>query len=186
MSATNRGTKRIDSDFYPTPETTIANFLMKYNVNMNGKRILEPSAGNGNFVKVIKNMYPDAIVVANEIREEENSNLKLHADYITHLDFLKFYKDGDYDFIIGNPPYSLAVEFVEKCLEISTEKTSTIFLLRTAFLESKKRYDFWQKHPVNHLYALSRRPSFTGKGTDAESYGFFVWDGSDKQSIHVV
>jgi hypothetical protein len=186
MSATNRGMKRIDSDFYATPEATISNFLIKYNSDMNEKKILEPSAGNGNFIKVIKNMYPNSIITANEIREEENKNLKLYSDNVTHLDFLKFDKTEDYDFIIGNPPYSLAIEFIQKCLEISTTNTVTILLLRTAFLESKKRYGFWQKHPVNHLYVLSQRPSFMGKGTDATSYSFFVWDGSNNQSIHVI
>ena len=59
-------------------------------------------------------------------------------------------------------------------------------LLRTAFLESKKRYDFWQRHPVSKLYVLSQRPSFTGKGTDATSYSWFIWDNSDKQEIKVI
>lgn len=59
-------------------------------------------------------------------------------------------------------------------------------LLRTAFLESKKRYNFWQKHLLNKLYVLSQRPSFTGKGTDATSYAWFIWNGSDKQEIKVI
>ena len=59
-------------------------------------------------------------------------------------------------------------------------------LLRTAFLESKKRYDFWQKHPLNCLYTLSQRPSFTGHGTDATSYSWFIWNGTNKQVIKTI
>jgi hypothetical protein len=78
------------------------------------------------------------------------------------------------------------MEFIEHCFEISDEDTEIIMLLRTAFLESKKRYDFWQRHPVNGLYVLSQRPSFTGHGTDATSYSFFVWNNSGKQEVKVI
>lgn len=101
-------------------------------------------------------------------------------------DFLEWQPDKKYKTIIGNPPYSLALEFLEKCFEIADPDTEIIMLLRTAFLESQKRYEFWQKHPVNKLYVLSKRPSFTGKGTDATSYSWFIWDGSDKQEIKVI
>lgn len=99
---------------------------------------------------------------------------------------MKFETDEKFDYIIGNPPYSLAQEFLEKCFEVASENTKIIMLLRTNFLESKKRYDFWQKHHVNGLYVLSKRPSFTGKGTDATSYSWFVWDGTDKQTIKII
>ena len=62
-----------------------------------------------------------------------------------------------------------------------------IFLLRTAFLESKSRYSFWQNNPLTALYTLSKRPSFTGKGTDATSYSWFIWDNSTiNQYIKVI
>ena len=62
-----------------------------------------------------------------------------------------------------------------------------IMLLRTAFLESKSRYEFWQKNKLNGLYVLSKRPSFTGNGTDATSYSWFIWDKStEKQEIKVI
>jgi len=53
-------------------------------------------------------------------------------------------------------------------------------------LESKKRKDFWQRHPVNGLYVLSERPSFTGGKTDAAAYAWFVWNSSGRQKIEVI
>lgn len=94
--------------------------------------------------------------------------------------------DHKYDVIIGNPPYSLAQEFIEKCFTLLKDDGEIIMLLRTAFLESKKRYKFWQKHPLNGLYVLSKRPSFTGEGTDATSYSFMIWNNSNKQEIKVI
>lgn len=98
-------------------------------------------------------------------------------------DFLELDIDKKYDVIIGNPPYSLAKEFVEKSLNCLKDDGVLIFLLRTAFLESKSRYEFWQKNPLSGLYTLSKRPSFINGRTDACSYSWFVWDKSDKNQI---
>jgi len=125
-------------------------------------------------------------ISAVEIRSEEQNGLLQIADEVIIEDFLKWYPDKEYKTIIGNPPYSVALEFLEHCFEISNRNVEIIMLLRTAFLESKKRYEFWQRHPLNGLYVLSKRPSFTGKGTDATSYSFFIWNGSDKQEIKVI
>lgn len=183
ISAANRGSKRVDSDFYATPIPVIENLFKHYQIKEGN--ILEPSAGNGNFIKVIKDKSNNHIT-ALEIREEEYDNLNLYADEVIIDDFLKWKPDKKYKTIIGNPPYTYALEFIEKCFEISDQDTEIIMLLRTAFLESQKRYDFWQKHPVNKLYVLSKRPSFTGKGNDATSYSWFIWNGSDKQEIKVI
>jgi hypothetical protein len=187
MSATNRGSKRIESDNYATPMKTINRFL-NYWYTLNDKSILEPSAGCGNICKAIKDRYPNSHIVANEIRKEENENLLQCADRIYNLDFLKF-KDSslDFDLIIGNPPFSLAQEFLEKCFEIASDKTDIVMLLRLAFLESRKRYNFWQKHPVSKLYVLSERPSFINGKTDATAYAFYIWTKRyNEQGIYVI
>ena len=188
ISATNRGSKRIESDTYCTPITVIKNFLKHYKLQHGN--ILEPSAGNGNFIIALReegytNYNP---ITAIELREEERNNLiDSSADNVIITDFLTWKADREYITIIGNPPYSLALEIIEKCFEIATDKTEIIMLLRTAFLESKKRYKFWQKHPLNGLYVLSQRPSFLGNGkSDATSYSFMVWNNSGKQEIKVI
>ena len=186
MSATNRDKKRKPYDFYATPVECVENFVNNYAFKIEGE-VLEPSAGNGNVVKVLKNIYPDSVVTGCEIREEERAGLLKICDEVVIGDFLKMDIDKKYDYIIGNPPYSHAIDFVEKCLTLLKDDGKLIFLLRTAFLESKTRYDFWQKNPLSGLYVLSKRPSFTGKGTDATSYSWFVWDkSSDSQEIKVI
>ena len=84
--------------------------------------------------------------------------------------------DCGYDVILGNPPYSLALDFINKSLELLHPGGLLIFLLRTNFLESEKRFKWWQEHPLSGLYTLHKRPSFTGRGTDATSYSWFVWE----------
>ena len=181
MSATNRGSKRINSDFYVTPQQSIEVLLdnIKHIANPFNPnyKILEPSAGDGAICKVLKHKLPYARVVANEIREEENRHLKTLANQVHNYDFLEYPSHYcDCDLIITNPPFSLAQEFIEKALSISKPNTYVIMLLRLAFLESKKRHAFWQKYPLSELYVLSQRPKFINNKSDATAYGWFVWN----------
>ena len=50
-----------------------------------------------------------------------------------------------YDLIIGNPPFSLALEFIQRAFQVVKPGGKVIFLLRTAFLESDRRFSFWQE-----------------------------------------
>ena len=95
---------------------------------------------------------------------------------------------GKYDAIIGNPPFSNAMDFVTKSYQHLNPGGVIIFLLRTAFLESKERFPFWKEHAgeLAGLYTL-QRPSFTGKGTDATSYSWFIWKpGSNQNTIKII
>jgi hypothetical protein len=81
------------------------------------------------------------------------------------------------DLIITNPPFSLAQEFINHSLK---HASCTILLLRVNFLASIKRYEWWKQIPPTALHILSKRPSFTGSGTDATDYAWFVWDKTGK------
>lgn len=59
MSATNRGCERKAYDFYATPPETVRAFLANFDGISSGDRILEPSAGNGQIVKVLREHQPD-------------------------------------------------------------------------------------------------------------------------------
>lgn len=175
MSATNRGTKRNEADFYATPTDAIHNLLNHYVFTPYGT-ILEPGAGNGNIIKALREKGYKNHISAVELRKEESENLKGLADEIIIADFLTYKTDAKYDVIIGNPPYSHAQDFIDRSLELLKPGGILIFLLRTNFLESKKRFEWWQDKPPTRLYVLAKRPSFTGKGTDATSYSWFIWE----------
>ncbi|QXL90608.1 hypothetical protein [Salmonella phage NINP13076] len=57
-------------------------------------------------------------------------------------------------------------------------------LLRIGFLESMKRWEWWQENPISSLLILSQRPSFTDDGkTDGSGYAWFVWDKKNKLGL---
>ncbi len=59
--------------------------------------------------------------------------------------------------VLMNPPFSLAVEFVELCFELNARKI--VCFQRFAWWESKGRRDFWEKHPPNRVYVCGDRAS---------------------------
>ena len=187
MSATNRGSKRQPKDFYPTPIPAIESFLDAFPLR-GGLEVLEPGAGSGNIIKALQK-YGDFEIDAVEIRPEEAENLQRLGVNVIIDDFLSMETIKKYDLIIGNPPFGQAIEFVKKSLDLLKPDGRLIFLLRTAFMESDRRFEFWQEdaHQLTGLYTLHNRPSFTGHGTDATSYSWFVWQpGSGIQTIKVI
>jgi hypothetical protein len=186
MSATNRGSKRVASDYYKTPSYSIKSLLDNHKLRQGV--ILECSAGDGAIIKELREYGYKNKIIANELREEENKNLLASgSDEVYHLDFTKEIvpSSESVSTIISNPPYSIAVEFLEACLE-HYPYAEVIMLLRLNFLGAQKRQEFWNKHLPNTIYALSKRPGFLKKGTDACEYGWFVWNNTDKQKIKVI
>lgn len=106
---------KIENDKYYTPQETAQSCIDKtYEIcnlhNIEISQVIEPSAGNGSFLKLI----PDCI--GYDIEPEDNSIIK--------ADFLKL--DIDYQkgrLIIGNPPFgernNLARSFFKKSVKIS-------------------------------------------------------------------
>lgn len=152
MSATNRGAVRSEYDFYATPKEPIEKILAEIDFSSISS-FVEPCRGDGAIYDYIG-------------CEKDYAEIRESRDYL---------KMGfNCDLIITNPPFSIALDFLEKSLK---EAKTVVYLLRLNFLGSQKRKEFWQKNPPTHLFTLSKRPSFTGKGTDATEYAWFVWDG---------
>ena len=189
MNKANKKKKRVRCDYYPTPLKDIRTFLDFYKIEECS--ILDPAAGTGNFERVLKE-YGHNInnIDCVEMQWELERKLAMQAKNVIIADYLKWEPTKKYDLIITNPPYGKAMEYVEKALREINENGKVIMLLRTAFLETQKRYkEFWSKenNKLSGLYTLAQRPSFTGRGTDATSYSWFVWDKStDKQEIRPI
>lgn len=185
ISSTNRGSKRIDKDFYATPIPVIRDFLQHYKIKEGN--ILEPTAGNGNIVKTIRECGYYNHITAVELRNIEKQTLKdSGASEVYIKDFLNFIPTREYKTIITNPPFSIARNVIEKCFEIASVDTEIIMLLRIGFHGTQHRYDFWQEHPLDKQWTLACRPSFTGGGNDSSEYAWFIWDNSGIKEIKTI
>jgi len=147
---------------------------------------LDPCAGEGAILKTLQGLALSPVYYGFEINE---SRAKACADIgigCRHVDALEtnwtsIPGTGIADLIITNPPYTLAMEFLEKALASNAKQVC--FLLRLNFLGSQRRAQFWKTHSCD-VYVLPKRPSFTGKGTDACEYAFFLFDLAHKNGCH--
>ena len=145
-------------DYYPTPEWCYEKLPVDWN---QFNSALEPGSGDGRIVTFLENKGI----------ETDWCEIQKDKDFFKH--------EGEYDLVITNPPFSLAQEFIEHAM---TMAPTVIMLLRINFLGAQARYDFWQMYPPDGLVILSKRPSFTGKGTDSIDYAWFIW--SDIKDLH--
>lgn len=187
MSATNRGSNRSPSDFYETPAWAVEQFLDEfYRGRQTPYSILEPCAGSGAIIEVLRQRISAAVIDACEIEARHEKELtSICNGQLFIQDFRTLYKTG-HDLVITNPPFSLAQEIIEHVFATKDYSTEVVMLLRLGFLESQKRKEFWDKHPLTQLYVLSERPSFTKKGTDSAAYGWFVWSETRPPLIKVI
>lgn len=152
-------------DFYPTPSWCYEKLPIDWSLFESS---YEPCEGDGR----ITSFLSEKGLIA------EGSDLQTGTDYLTLGNI-------QVDLILTNPPFSLAQEFITKSLQ---EANTVIMLLRLNFLGAQKRYTFWRDNPPTSLFILSKRPSFTGSGTDSTEYAWFVWDKTTRISkgIHHV
>lgn len=95
-------------------------------------------------------------------------------------DFLTFpYEAQSHDWVITNPPFRLAEEFVERALVVARQGIA--ILARTVFLESVGRYEsiFRDRPPTVFAQFSERVPMVKGrvdaKASTATGYAWFVW-----------
>lgn len=144
-------------DYYPTPEWCYEKLPIDFS---NYKTALEPCAGD----------YRIAVFLEEQgIKSVDTCEIQEGRDFFEYQDKV--------DLIFTNPPYSIAQEFVEHSLEVAD---TVIMLLRINFLGAQKRYKFFFENEPDALYVLSKRPSFTGKGTDSTEYAWYIWQKGEK------
>jgi hypothetical protein len=139
--------------------------------------ILEPAAGEGNIVRVLREhvlcIPNDRRVFSGDIRPIET------CDY--HRDFLDpySYQDKTFGAVVTNPPFSLALPFAQRSLEVASTKVA--LFLRIQFLESEARRPFLESSPLKNVYIFSKRVSLYPEGSETKGGGtqcfaWFVWE----------
>lgn len=171
VSATGRGAVREPEDYYTTPSWAVRRLLEAWRPPAGVW--MEPSAGNGAIIRAVNAIRPWTDWRALEIRDEERETLEA----LCPTTIGNFLRDSELDLdvvtVIGNPPFSLAWEFIQRAREVYPN-AEVCFLLRLAFAASKDRCAFMRAHPPD-VFVLPDRPSFTGEGGDSADYAWFVW-----------
>jgi hypothetical protein len=160
-------------DDFPTPPWATRG-LIEHVINdgrgLTQMSCLEPACGKGHMAKVLKEYFG----------EVHCSDAYLYG-YGHHRDFLTYpYKTNAVDWVITNPPFRLAEEFVLRGLSVA--RHGVAILARTVFLESIGRYAsiFRESPPTKFAQFTERVPMVKGrldsKATTATGYAWFVWE----------
>lgn len=168
FSCNNTG-KRNKNDFYQTPYSMTEQLLEHEEFDYN-KEVFEPASGEGAIVKILIANWNNTIFSMDKIVDG--------ADFLAKSNCLKV------SYIITNPPFSLAFEFVQKAKQIAKKKFA--FLLPLSYLHGQKRYE--QIYTKNDNYRLKKVWVFTryplltdtvredGKyNTGMQVYAWFIW-----------
>ena len=186
MSATGRSSVRVDGDFYRTPAWAVRALLESEPLH---GPILEPSCGTGEMMEALSvpALFP---IVGVELDEDRHACARMLEDRAGRRcrayrgDFLDPHRElrerldrWSFAAVIGNPPYKHAAGFVRKSLKIVPPGGRVCMLLRLNFLgSSRKRLDVvGPGSGLARVIVLAKRPSFTGKGTDACEYAWMIW-----------
>lgn len=155
------GLEKLRGGYY-TPEP-IVQFICNWAIDINTKGILEPSCGDGAFlkeaVKKIMEINPDVntehTIVGVELFEEEAKKASIYGTKVVTGDFFGYYKDHiegkqKFDVIVGNPPFIRYQNVDADSREIAFQ------LMRGAGLHPNKLTNIWLPFLVLSALALSK------------------------------
>jgi hypothetical protein len=158
---------REKDDFYQTPR---AGTLALLSVEDFDGAIWEPACGDGAISEVLKERGHDVF----------SSDLVDRGYGLYNVDFLMEYRFWAPN-IVSNPPFKLAVPFIEKALDLTTGKVA--FLFRLAFLEGMERRKLFESTPLKNVWVFSKRLAVHRAGDARNSlaggmiaFAWFVWE----------
>jgi hypothetical protein len=156
--------------------------------------IMEPSAGMGVVARaVLRRMGdPHLLDVVDPYDWPQLEDLVANDGVTWHRrDFLTTARPDASDrpgLIIGNPPFSMALEHITHALYVLDDRGYLVFLLPASFLQDGVRKALRDKHPPLIEVGLQQRPSFSkaagrGGGTDSVRYSVFVWEREARPNV---
>lgn len=161
FSKANRG-QRNANDFYQTPYSMTEQLLCRLRIR-NLKRVLEPAAGAGAILKVLRENGVDC------------------SGYDLSRDGLDFMEDmpGSADWIITNPPFSRSLDFIQQCKRVA--RRGFWLLMPIEYLHGQERfekvYNARDGYPLKHVCIFTRRAMLSDTVRDDGCYptGMVTW-----------
>ncbi|MBU1175852.1 MAG: SAM-dependent methyltransferase [Alphaproteobacteria bacterium] len=170
------------ADDFPTPPWA-ARALIEHAVgkqNVSGLSCLEPACGRGHMSRALEGYFADV-----------SSSDAYWYGFGTIRDFLTYPAEAlSHDWVITNPPFRMAEEFVQKSLIVA--RKGVAILARTVFLESAGRYEriFLNNPPSIFAQFVERVPMVKGrvdpKASTATGYAWFIWKKEDCEKTRLL
>lgn len=159
------------ADDFPTPPWATRALLehVLSDVDFQSKSCLEPACGRGYMSRPLSERFRSV-----------TSSDAFDYGFGETRDFLRTpHSAQSVDWVITNPPFRLAQDFIERALSVARDGVA--MLARTVFLESVGRYEglFRERPPAVFAQFTERVPMVKGrvdaKASTATGYAWFVW-----------
>lgn len=170
-SSTAVMSRRVKTDdrlnFYPTPLWATRAFC-EHVVDVRGKTVWEPACGQGHMARALKEYAVN--VVASDVHP---------YGYGAVRDFLFPGDDPEVDWIVSNPPFRLAEQFIVRGLGIA--RVGVAMLTRSVFTEGVGRYRSLYRDRPPSIFAqyvervVMHKGVVSEHGSTATAYGWTVW-----------
>lgn len=176
------------TDNYSTPLEAVYPYLIYWKPQ---GRILDPCSGEGNIIRAYYNIadylhikrgqFPGAhldfpstpginSVFSSDIRR---GALRWKPDCFSHYDGVDLLQpphpleQEGVDWVITNPPFSLAKGVAQRALDLTKERTGKVgLLLRIQFLEGKSRSSWLKRTPLRRIQVFESRVSMYPEGKE--------------------
>lgn len=141
---------------------------------------LEPACGAGHMARPLVEYFREV-----DCSDAYDYGYAPRRDFLTHP-----FETNSIDWVITNPPFRLAEEFVLRALNIA--RYGVAILARTVFLESVGRYErlFREAPPTKLAQFTERVPMVRGRldrnASTATGYAWLVWEKSVPQGAHLM
>lgn len=165
-------------DDYPTPpwatRALLREILIPHGVAMNGRTVWEPACNRGYMARPLAEHF--TTVLTSDVADYGWIGQQHVADFLTTMHPQA--KQG-VDWIITNPPFNKAEEFVNRALAIASEGVAII--ARVALLEGGDRYrDLYSKRMpwivAQHVERVPmNRGNYDPANGTATAYSWFIW-----------
>ena len=173
--------KRVENDFYATDKNSVRDLFE--NADIDGNNFYEPCVGQGHISDVIKEYFPDAKVLGTDLIDRG-------YDGTIVRDFINDDFEIRTDWVITNPPYKYAKEFIDRSLKISNKGVA--MFLKIQFLESQGRKEWLKNSPLKYVYVFSKRqdplrdgmelnPKTGKKWGSTMCFAWFIWEKAYKE-----
>lgn len=160
-------------DDFPTPPwatRALLEHVIKDGHSLEKSTVLEPACGAGHMARVLQEYFK--IVKASDAYSYGYASVRNYLEVP--------YEANAADWVITNPPFRLAEEFVHRSLLVA--RVGVAVLVRTVFIESSGRYRalFERRPPTKFAQFVERVPMVRGrldrKASTATGYAWLVWE----------
>jgi len=174
-----RRSDRAGLDYFPTPPwatRALCEWLKRHKIRLSARTVWEPACGEGYMTRPLGEYF--GRVIATDIHDRRAT----FPDQDAVSDFLLDWPDPDRpaaDWIVTNPPFNNAEDFVRLALERAAEGVA--ILVKQQFLEGVGRYrGLWSRYWPTWVLQFAERVPILENRVDPEastnqSYIWVVW-----------